>query len=195
MKRILLIGSFGLLLSFISVHGAWAFGLKDVVQMHGDGIADSLIIQKIDHSGKTFHLDARDMHELKQAGVSDEVISAMLQTEDREDETDSYYYDGYYYPRVSLGVGLGFGSYYGPYWPYSGWYGRYGHYRYHGYYSPRYYGYHYYGRPGVGYTRPGYGYSGPGYGTTRQRYYNYSHPGTPPPSPRAPQPGPVTRHR
>ena len=80
MKRILLIGSFGLLLSFISVHGAWAFGLKDVVQMHGDGIADSLIIQKIDHSGKTFHLDARDMHELKQAGVSDEVISAMLQT-------------------------------------------------------------------------------------------------------------------
>jgi hypothetical protein len=193
MKRTLLIGALGLLLAFVSFHGAWAFGLKDVAQMTQDGIPDSLIIQKIDHSGKNFRLDARDMHELKQAGVSDEVISAMLQTEDREDEADSYYYDGYYYPRVS--VGLGFGTYYGPYWPYYGGYGRYGHYRYHGYYSPRYYGYHYYGRPGYGYSRPGFGYSGPGAGTTRQRYYNYSHPGTPQPSPRAPQSGPVTRHR
>jgi hypothetical protein len=180
MRRMFLIGAVGLLVSFIPVHGAWAFGLKDVVRMHQDGIEDSLIIEKIDHSGKNFDLDARDMRELKQAGVSDEVISAMLQTEDREDESDSYYYDGYYaHPRVS--VGLGFGSYFGPYWPYYGGYGRYGHYRYHGYYAPRYYGYHYYGRPG-------YGYSGPGYGTTRQRYYNYSRPATP-------QTGPVTRHR
>ncbi len=180
MKRMLLIVGLGLLVSAAPFHGAWAFGVKDVVQMCQDGIADSLIIQKIDHSGKTFHLDARDLRELKQADVSDEVISAMLRTEDREEDSDYYYYDGYVHPRVY--VGLGFGAYYGPQWPYYGGYGGYGPYRYHGYYAPRYYGYHYYGRPG-------YGYSGPGYGTTRQRYYyNYSRPGTP-------QPGPVTRRR
>ena len=78
MKRILLLGAAGLLLSLLTPHGAWAFGTKDVLQMHKDGIADSLIIQKIEYSGKTFHLDAEDMHALKQEGVSDDVISAML---------------------------------------------------------------------------------------------------------------------
>jgi len=96
MKRILLPATIGLLFILFLAPGASAFGLKDVLKMHGDGIADSLIILKIENSGKTFHLDADDMHALHRAGVSDEVISAMLRTEG-EDRSGDYGY-GYYYP-------------------------------------------------------------------------------------------------
>ena len=83
MKRILITAAMVVGLSLVTAHGAWAFGWKDVVKMHQDGVADSLIIQKIDHSGKRFHLEAKEIHALKEADVSDEVISAMLATEDQ----------------------------------------------------------------------------------------------------------------
>jgi hypothetical protein len=118
MKRSIVVVAAMLLTSVLAAGGAWAFGVKDVVQMHRDGIADSLIVQKIQYSGKTFHLDARDLHQLKQAGISDEIISGMLATEDRGRDDyyvhgpyDSYYpYGPYYYPRVFVGL-----SYYGYY--------------------------------------------------------------------------------
>jgi len=127
------------LLLLLSTSAASAFGLKDVLRMHKDGIDDSLIIQKIEYSGKTFHLDADDMHKLKEAGVSDKVISAMLRTEARY-EDDEYYdrgYDYYYhhYPRTRLYVGFGHGGYY----PYYGYYGSYWYPRHYSYYSPRSY--------------------------------------------------------
>src|SRR2546426_5122385 len=37
----------GLLLTLVATRSAWAFGVKDVMAMHRDGVADSLIIQKI----------------------------------------------------------------------------------------------------------------------------------------------------
>ncbi len=146
MKRILLFTVIGLTLLLFSASGAFAFGVKDVVKMTDDGIADSLIILKIENSGKTFHLDADDMHKLHRSGVSDDVISAMLRTEGRDRDED--YYDGYYdhgayyyphpyysYPYSRLYLGFGFGSrhYYSPY--YGGYYGRYWGY---GGYPPRY---------------------------------------------------------
>jgi len=159
MRRILLYTVTGLLLFFFPVPGASAFGLKDVVKMNSDGIADSLIILKIENSGKTFHLDADDMHALQKAGVSDEVISAMLRTEGRDRGQDygygdyypyTYPYYSYPYSRVFLGFGYHhyyhspyYGGYrvprYRPYYanPYSGNHGNYGNYRYRGSYGSR----------------------------------------------------------
>jgi hypothetical protein len=145
MKRIIVLGAAVLLFSLLVPHGAWAFGVKDVVEMHRDGIADSLIIDKIYYSGKTFHLEAGDLRALKQAGVSDEVISAMLYTEKREGGSSYYggYYGGYYwppYPRVIVGLGFGhYAPYYGGYW---------GPHRYYGHYG-------YYGRPSYGHFNSG----------------------------------------
>ena len=102
---------------------AWAFGPNDVARMVEDGIPNSLIIQKIQHSGVRFHLDAKDIRNLRADGVPDEVISAMLATEDERDG-DAYapdytcapvypYYAYHpYYPRVAFS--FGFNSRFGP---------------------------------------------------------------------------------
>jgi len=139
MKRILLYTVTGLLLFFIWAPGAYAFGVKDILKMNDDGIADSLIILKIENSGKTFHLNADDMHALQKAGVSDEVISAMLRTEGRDRDED-YGYGGYYpyyaypyYPYSHVFLGFGYRHYYSPY--YGGYYGGYRVPRYRPYYS------------------------------------------------------------
>lgn len=148
MKRTLLLTAASLLLLLSSAPTASAFGLKDVVQMHKDGIADSLVVQKIVFSGKTFHLEADDLHALKAAGVSDEVISAMLRTEYQGEGQDSYDGAGYYYPHshvvVGLGLNFGYPRYYGYYRPYGPYYGT--------YWAPRYRPYvrHYTGYYGHG---------------------------------------------
>ncbi len=126
MKRFLLCSTTLLLAFLVFTPDASAFGWKDVVKMQRAGVADSLILQKIEYSGTTFHLGADEIEELMAAGVSDTVISAMLRTEAEEgDEDDDYDYgyryrydDGYYahpyyYPR-RLYVGFGLG-YYGPF--------------------------------------------------------------------------------
>ena len=120
MKYAWIPGGIALLLAFCLTSPALAFGTKDVLQMQRDGISDQLIIEKIEHSGKVFRLDADDLRELKQAGVSDKVITSMLRTEDREDDYT------YYHPRSRVFVDLGFygGTYYRP----CGYYPRYRHY-------------------------------------------------------------------
>ena len=157
MKRILLLAA-AIVFPALIASGAWAFSERDVAQMHKDGVADSLVIQKIQHSGKRFSLDANGVRELKKAGVSDEVISAMLATEDQGRPASD---NGSYYPHVTVGLGfwgnygyLGYYGHYGPYYgPYYGYYGSYyrpyyapyyGHYGpyYRGFYAPRRYGYY-----------------------------------------------------
>ncbi|HET7903647.1 MAG TPA: hypothetical protein VFM17_03710, partial [Candidatus Eisenbacteria bacterium] len=101
MKRYLLCSALFLLVALATAPPASAFGWKDVLKMHRAGIADSLILQKIEYSGETIRLDADDMEALKEAGVSDEVISAMLRTEAEEYEDEDYAYEGRsygYYP-------------------------------------------------------------------------------------------------
>ncbi|MBI5836795.1 MAG: hypothetical protein HZB25_06100 [Candidatus Eisenbacteria bacterium] len=88
MNRALLIGAIATLVMAGSAPRAWSFDLKDVVAMHEDSISDELIIEKIQHSGESFDLDAGDLRELKAAGVSDRVITALLRTEDQGDEED-----------------------------------------------------------------------------------------------------------
>jgi hypothetical protein len=125
MKRILGCAVAIALATAWSASGAWAFGVKDVVQMHADGVADSLILLKVQHSGKQFHLDAGDLRTLKNAGVSDDIVSAMLQTEDQYDGVVGYgpyyfphypyYYGPVYYPRVVVGLRFGYYGYHRPY--------------------------------------------------------------------------------
>jgi hypothetical protein len=185
MKRFILLGALIAVASLALPHSALAFGWKDVIRMHQDGVADSLIIQKIEHSGKSFSLSPDQIHKLMEADVSDDVISAMLQTEDRGDYGGyDPYRSGYgnSHPRVYVGLGLRYYDdwYYG--WPYYG----YGPYGYGGYYS-RYYTPHYRGyTPYSGYRR-----YGSNYGTMRER--TYVNPGTGYGHPRPA--GPSTRRR
>jgi len=153
MKRIALFTVTCLLLLLFGAPRASAFGVKDVLKMNEDGVADSLIVLKIENSGKTFHLDADDMHALHQAGVSNEVISAMLRTEGRDRgqyyyERGDYYYYPYPYPYAHVFLGFGYRNYYSPY--------------YRDYRFPRYRSY--YGHPYTG----DYGNSG-NYGNSRYR--------------------------
>ena len=133
MKRILLLTVFGIALLLSSASGAWAFGVKDVLKMNGAGIPDSLIILKIENSGKVFHLSGDDIKKLHDADVSNEVIAAMLRTEGERDDDYGYYgrpyyyyhpYPYYSYPYSRLYIGFGGRGYYG--------------HRYGGYYVPRY---------------------------------------------------------
>jgi len=167
MKRILLGIGFALIASLSLARAASAMSWKEVAALTEDGVADSLIIQKIVYSGQVFHLEAKDIRDLKQAGVSDEVISVMLRTE-AQDQGDQGDYHGDSHSHISVGLGFG---YYGGYWPYYAGYPYYGYYApyyrpyypyYRSYYYPRYYPRSYGYRP---YARPGYN-----YGTTRPRY-------------------------
>jgi hypothetical protein len=60
---------------------ARAFGISDVCRMSKDGVSDELIIRKIELSHKKFRLESEDFHKLQKAGVSEKVMSAMLETE------------------------------------------------------------------------------------------------------------------
>ena len=184
MRRSLLVIVTALVLFLLSTSSASAFGLKDVLQMHKDGIADSLIIQKIEYSRKTFRLDAGDMRDLKEAGVSDEVISTMLRTENRGDDEDyydyprGYAYDDYYYPHTRLYLGFGLGGYY----PHGWYYGGYRYPRHYRYYSPRYYRTYdhrryYFHRGNTGYRTPTGQWGGTRYrGQVGERIYSGNRP-------------------
>ncbi len=102
------------LAAMLAATAAWAMNTKDVVFMHRSGIADSLIVQKIRYSGATFHLDGGDIRDLQDAGVSDAVISAMLQTEGR-DLAPAFDPEWGPHPYVSY-VGPYPAWYYAPYW-------------------------------------------------------------------------------
>ena len=170
MKRFLTCSALLLLAALATAPHASAFGWKDVLKMHRAGISDSLIIQKIEYSGATIRLDADDMEALKEEGVSDEVISAMLRTEAEEYEDEDYRYDGRsygYYPHGRVYVGFGYHA------PYDWYYDRYWYPRYRPYYTRGYYGY-YGGYRDYRYDRPYRRYydrrgSYGDYGTSRER--------------------------
>jgi hypothetical protein len=121
MKRMLVLGTAALALTLALAPPAWSFDWKDVAEMHQDSISDQLIIEKINHSGSTFDLNAKELRQLKAAGVSDQVITAMLRTEDRNGGDGGsyaghpyvpyYWYDPYYarFPRTGIVMDFGFG--------------------------------------------------------------------------------------
>lgn len=127
MKRFLVVMVVAMGFFLLTPLTAFAFGVKDVEAMSHEGIPDSLIVQKIEHSGAVFHLNAKDLHQLQQAGVSNEVVGAMLRTEDAHRTPEYYgYYGAPWWPYYSYGdpwwpgrpawsLGLDFG-YYRPYY-------------------------------------------------------------------------------
>jgi|SRR5688572_24909815 len=52
----------------------------DVIRWSGRGDRDDLIIDRIEQSGATFHLTSREENDLRDRGVSEEVIRAMKDT-------------------------------------------------------------------------------------------------------------------
>jgi len=125
MKRTLLFTALGLALLLFAAPGAFAFGTKDVVKMTQEGIDDDVIITKIENSETVFILDRKDIEHLRDDGVSEEVIEAMLKTEKYAEDDDyyvpqrgyayypyrSYVYDPFWYPSSGFSFGLGFGHY------------------------------------------------------------------------------------
>jgi uncharacterized protein YcfJ len=53
---------------------------KDVIQWTDKGVKDDIIIDRIDRSHTVFNLTAADENELRDAGVSEEVVRAMKDT-------------------------------------------------------------------------------------------------------------------
>jgi hypothetical protein len=108
-----------------------------------------VIISQIEASGEVFTLTVDDILGLKKAGVSDRVISFMINT-GKEDEADTdggdgntdvryrssvddryrtSYYDDYNDPYWNVYLSWGYGGYYDP-WHYSTWWPSYSHYYY-----------------------------------------------------------------
>ena len=53
---------------------------KDVIRWTNEGVKDEIIIDRIDRSGTRFDIRASDENELRDAGVSEEVVRAMKAT-------------------------------------------------------------------------------------------------------------------
>ncbi len=68
---------FALLL--VAPSSSWAISLDDVVRLSQKGYSDELIIELIDDTGARFQLDADGLVTLKEAGVSERVIQALIQ--------------------------------------------------------------------------------------------------------------------
>ena len=67
--------------SILSPAGVRAFGVNDVIQLQKAQVSDSLIVLAIQNSGQVIHVGSDDFRQLKLAGVSDDVMSAMLRSE------------------------------------------------------------------------------------------------------------------
>lgn len=116
--------------------GVRAFGVHDVIKLHQQQVSDSLIVLAIHNSHQVIHVTSDDFRKLKQAGVSDQVMSAMLRTEqvgfqkNAENHTGVNSYGWAYYPygpyayaypgsSFSLAFSYGYGGYLWPYRPYA----------------------------------------------------------------------------
>ena len=117
------------LVALLAPRAAWALNVNDVIKMHQDQVSDSLIVMHIQHNGQVIRLSSDDFRKLKRAGVSDEVIGALVLS-DRPKPAQGAYgppVHGYLYapypyawsPRVSFGLRFGYPVYpYPTYRPY-----------------------------------------------------------------------------
>ena len=134
MKRRTLIAVALFLATSLSPAGARAFGVHDVIKLHQQQVSDSLIVLAIQNSHRVIHVTSDDFRQLKKAGVSDQVMSAMLRTEqvgfqknaaNHQAGVNEYGwsidpYAGAYAPAgssLSLSFSYGYGGYL---WPYYG---------------------------------------------------------------------------
>jgi hypothetical protein len=111
----------------LSPAGVRAFGVNDVIKLQKEQVSDSLIVLAIQKSGQVIRVGSDDFRRLKQAGVSDQVMSALLRSEQVGFQNNvashgnayGWAYDPYgpyFYPRSSLSLAFSYG--YGGYlWP------------------------------------------------------------------------------
>lgn len=90
---------------------------QDIITLSKSGVSDSLIISTMNSTQTWFHLNTQDVLDLKNAGVSETVIGAMLAEPPPPPTSTRYYYayppyywyDGFYpfwyYPTFSAGFG------------------------------------------------------------------------------------------
>jgi len=122
------------LATLLSPVGVRAFGVHDVIKLQQAQVSDSLIVLAIHNSHQVIHVSSDDFRSLKQAGVSDDVMSALLRTEqvgfqrNADNHTGvnaygwaTYPYGPYPYPTssFSLAFSYGYGGYLWPYRPYA----------------------------------------------------------------------------
>jgi len=123
-----------LLATVLSPVGARAFGVHDVIKLKKAQVSDSLIVLAIQNSHQVIHVTSDDFRTLKQAGTSDDVMSALLRTEqvgfqknvdNHQAGVNQYgwsvdpYPAPYGYPSSSISFAFSYG--YGGYmWPYYG---------------------------------------------------------------------------
>ena len=95
--------------------------LAEVQTMVQDHVSDSVIVAQIQNSSTRYHLTADQIISLKKAGVSDTVVTALINTASKPQPKTitvvnqyPYYYNPYWY-------GYPWGPYY-PYYYYGGYY-------------------------------------------------------------------------
>ena len=111
------------LVMMLSPAGVRAFGVNDVIRLKKEQVSDSLIVLAIQKSGDVIHVSSNDFRRLKQAGVSDPVMSALLRSEqvgfEKKADVNAYGWSTYPYgpyPHSSFALNLNYG--YGGYlWP------------------------------------------------------------------------------
>jgi len=95
--------------------------VNEVIALNKANVGDSVIFAQIQATQSTFALSNQEIIDLKNAGVSEKVIAAMIKTNKRPRKGDSSYvyvpypypYPYYGYPRSYWGLSLGWGHSYG----------------------------------------------------------------------------------
>ena len=114
------------LVMMLSPAGVRAFGVNDVIKLQKEQVSDSLIVLAIQKSGDVIRVGSDDFRRLKQAGVSDPVMSALLRTEQVGFQKNAANHAGVnpygwtYDPYFSTAFRYGYGGYLWPvYRPYA----------------------------------------------------------------------------
>lgn len=117
---------------------------EEIVRMSKSGISDSVLVEKIRSDGVAARPTADQIASLKQDGLSDEVVKAMINAPVRETSVQVTDYPNLYYYPYAYPYPYPYYGYYGYYGPY--WYGH-GHYPYYGHPYWGHYGHYYHSYP------------------------------------------------
>jgi hypothetical protein len=82
MRRLVL----ALTLAVATAAPAYAVSLSDLIDLSRAGLSDDILMALVDTDRSVFHLEPRDLKELKAQGLSDRLILHLLMTRERRDE-------------------------------------------------------------------------------------------------------------
>lgn len=73
-------------LALVTAAPAYAVSLSDLIDLSRAGLSDDILMALVDTDRSVFHLEPRDLKELKAQGLSDRLILHLLMTRERHDE-------------------------------------------------------------------------------------------------------------